>query len=123
MLGTLVLLYHLNYIFYCDNFYQNNTLSYNRHGGSSEIQYSCGLFSVTSNRDGTHTGWHTGANLSFIFLLFIVIIFIKLLELIMVFVVVTVVMDSFVVFSLFILEIHFLMLAGIVVLLYHLNQL
>jgi len=65
-IGIVVLLYHLNKDnYYCDYFYQGNTTTYPRHGGSSNNASACGAFCVTSNASNTAYHWSICASLSF----------------------------------------------------------
>ena len=92
LIGTLVLLYHLNLYntFYCDYFYVSNVIHYTLHGGTSTLGDNSGAFYLTLNVANTEVGWYRGACLSFklLDLLFIVIIFINQVVHIMFFVVV-----------------------------------
>ena len=63
----MVPLYHLNYIYYCDYFYQNsgNTGRYLFRGGFSVLGNDCGAFFIRANYDFSGASWYIAASISF----------------------------------------------------------
>ena len=64
--GIMVPLYHLNYIFYCDYYYQSTGINYLMRGGFSNGGILCGSFYIRGSYVSASTShWTFSASLSF----------------------------------------------------------